>query len=260
MDEQQNLSDEQRIEKLLEEEAVARQKVQDALRHSPLTQPKEVIPAQEPLPVQEATTEERQEKAVEKDTEKEKVKKSEHKKEDNDKQATGIPGVMFHKTSDENTLVDVHVNNPLKRVIALLEEIKKQKAFSFTLRGSLGIMGVVLTLSVFGVFGGGKILCDKGLQTRTGTIRVLQVTEEHTDPTIPWSKAMLLKLFHVSTPITRQRVVLISDNEPPIHLVMTLKEKPEKLNGQQVIATGNLNGCSSTLSIPNEQSLEEYRI
>jgi len=43
------------------------------------------------------------------------------------------------KTEDQDTLIDVHVSNPLKRIVELLQDIKKQKAFSFTLKGSLGL-------------------------------------------------------------------------------------------------------------------------
>ena len=54
-----------------------------------------------------------------------------------------------HKVT-QDALLDVHIGNPLRRITQLLEEIKRQKAFSFTLKGSLGIMGVALALSVFG--------------------------------------------------------------------------------------------------------------
>jgi len=37
--------------------------------------------------------------------------------------------------------------------VELLQDIKKQKAFSFTLKGSLGIAGVALALGMFGIFG-----------------------------------------------------------------------------------------------------------
>src|SRR5436190_1901612 len=59
-----------------------------------------------------------------------------------------------HYDKNKDDLLDVHVGNPLSRITKLLEDIKKQKAFNFTLKGSLGVMGVVLVLSVFGIFGG----------------------------------------------------------------------------------------------------------
>src|SRR3990167_9464453 len=78
------------------------------------------------------------------------------------------------KTKDDSTLLEIHIGNPLRKITQLLEEIKKQKVFSFTLKGSLGIMGVALALSVFGIFGGSKMLCDKGIQTQVGMIKELE--------------------------------------------------------------------------------------
>jgi len=45
----------------------------------------------------------------------------------------------YDKSQDD--LLDVHVANPLRRIAQLLEDIKRQKAFSFTLKGSLGLAG-----------------------------------------------------------------------------------------------------------------------
>jgi len=42
----------------------------------------------------------------------------------------------------EDDILDIHIGNPFRRIIALLEDLKKQKAFSFTLKGSLGIAGL----------------------------------------------------------------------------------------------------------------------
>ncbi len=66
-----------------------------------------------------------------------------------------INGTNKKVKESSDDLIDVHVGNPLRRVIELLQDIKKQKAFSFTLKGSLGIAGVALALGLFGVFCGG---------------------------------------------------------------------------------------------------------
>src|SRR3989344_7500955 len=90
--------------------------------------------------------------------------------------------VDYNKKQDD--LLNVHVGNPLKRVTDLLEDIKRQKAFAFTLKGSLGLAGVAIALSVFGIFGGSKMLCDKGTQTEVGIIRILNVQEAE-DSNVP---------------------------------------------------------------------------
>src|SRR5256885_10402131 len=89
-----------------------------------------------------------------------------------------LPGISIEKTKDDNTLVDVHVNNPLKRIETSLKEIKKQKAFSFDIRGSLGLAGIAIALTTFGIFGGSHALCGKGIQSHLGTIKSLQLMDE----------------------------------------------------------------------------------
>lgn len=55
----------------------------------------------------------------------------------------------------------------------MLEDIKNQKAFTFTLKGSLEIMGVALVIGSFGIFGGTRAFCEKGVQTKQGVIKSL---------------------------------------------------------------------------------------
>ena len=75
-----------------------------------------------------------------------------------------------HYSKKQDDLLDLHVGNPLRRITLLLEQIKKQKAFSFSIKGSLGIMGVALVAGTFGVLGVNNVLCDKGVQTRRGVL------------------------------------------------------------------------------------------
>ena len=114
-------------------------------------------------------------------------------------------------SKNQDDLIDIRIGNPLGRIIALLEDIKKQKAFSFTLKGSLGVAGVVLFVSVFGIFGGSKILCDKGLQTQVGTIKVLKAREIYSRevPVISY----LLYYLSPQKKLIKNRTVLVSDNK-----------------------------------------------
>ena len=56
--------------------------------------------------------------------------------------------------SNDQTLVDIHVNNPLHKIVELLQDIKTQKAFSFTLKGSVGLAGIAVAFAVVGIFVG----------------------------------------------------------------------------------------------------------
>jgi hypothetical protein len=155
---------------------------------------------------------------------------------------------------DQEDLLDIKIGNPLGRIMTLLEDIKKQKAFSFTIKGSLGIAGVVLTLSIFGFFGGNQLLCDKGMQSQIGTIRVLNMKEIYSKPVPVISYLMEL----VSPPIKqiKSRTILIKKDGQTIYLPFSEKVDFTKYSGGQVIATGSYNSCSQVLVVDNSTGIE----
>lgn len=161
--------------------------------------------------------------------------------------------VQYNKNQDD--LLNVHVGNPLKRITDLLEEIKKQKAFAFTLKGSLGLAGVAIALSVFGFFGGSKILCDKGTQTQIGTVRVLNTMEPESSniPLIGFFVDFLRNTLGTQT--THNRIVLELEDTSTIQLPLT-KASPQTFKDQLVYTTGPYDSCSRVLKA---QSIEVYK-
>ncbi len=167
-----------------------------------------------------------------------------------------------HYSKSQDDLIDLHVGNPLRRIALLLEDIKRQKAFNFTLKGSLGIMGVLLTLSVFGIFGGGQVLCERGTQVEIGTVRQLQIVEEDPSTGIP----VLAQILDYFRPVQkRPKFVLIKNDESVIQLPYSRNVDLTKFTnpispdlGQKVIATGNYNSCSQTLTVKNPLAVEPY--
>lgn len=155
---------------------------------------------------------------------------------------------------NEDDLLDIHIGNPLHRIAKLLEDIKKQKAFSFTIKGSLGIAGVILVLSVVGIFGGGKIICDKGTQTYIGTIKVLKAKE------IYQKKVPVLSYFLdiVAPPVKeiKNRTVLIKSNEEVISLPYNDAVDLTIYNNQRVAVTGGYDVCSETLNVTDPNAIE----
>ncbi|OGH04564.1 MAG: hypothetical protein A2W22_04840 [Candidatus Levybacteria bacterium RBG_16_35_11] len=155
---------------------------------------------------------------------------------------------------NEDDLLDIHIGNPLHRIVEILQDIKKQKAFSFTIKGSLGIAGVVLVLSVVGIFGGGKIICDKGTQTYIGTIKVLKAKE------IYQKKVPILSyvLDIIAPPVKeiKNRVVLIKANEDVISLPFSEVVDLTIYNNQRVAVTGNYDVCSNILNVAEQNAVE----
>ncbi len=166
--------------------------------------------------------------------------------------------ISLSKTHDNNTLVDIHIGNPLQRIIKLLEEIKRQKAFSFTLKGSLGIMGVILALSLFGLFGGNKMLCDKGNQSHVGRVRILEIPDREESP-IPVLSSLINaynSLFVVQK--FYPRIVLVKPDASVIHVPFTTVLNLYAFENKNVMATGQYNSCSQTLNLNHQYAVEIY--
>lgn len=166
--------------------------------------------------------------------------------------------ISSSKSSKEEKLIDLEVNNPLKRITQLLEDIKKQKAFSFTLKGSLGIMGVALTLSVFGVLGGTKLFCDKGVQSHIGVVRVLAYPEVETSdvpfigPVIDYYKSWFENRYAPD----KYRTVMIQNDDKVIYIPYSRYLNTHNITGNEIIATGSYDACSQTLKVKDNGGID----
>lgn len=153
--------------------------------------------------------------------------------------------IDYNKNQDD--LLNVHVGNPLKRITELLEEIKRQKAFAFTLKGSLGLAGVAIALSVFGIFGGSKLLCDKGVQTEIGLIKILN-SQEAENSNVPLLGFVIDYLKGaIGTQTTHNRIILQMRNDSVINLPYSGKINFSIYKNKEVYVTGNYDSCSRTL-------------
>lgn len=159
----------------------------------------------------------------------------------------------IHKSKDDE-LLDIHVGNPLRRITELLEQIKKQKAFSFTLKGSLGIMGVVLVAGTFGILGGSKALCDKGTQTKIGEVRELSY-KENSERNFLYYIPFLDKFF----PERRiNRKILLDSSGKIIHLIgKNDVDFMMSYTPSQKILTGSFDSCSDTLTVDDQNGIQQ---
>lgn len=157
-------------------------------------------------------------------------------------------------SKNQDDLLNIHIGNPLRKLVALLEDIKKQKAFSFTLKGSLGLVGVVLALSLFGIFGGDKLLCSKGIQSQIGIIKVLNF-KESSSPSVP----LLNSLFFIHNSVSVNRIVLLKKDDTAIKLENIKPEDVSKFSAFPVIATGEYDSCNQALILKDANSLQYDR-
>jgi hypothetical protein len=165
---------------------------------------------------------------------------------------------------DDDTLIDIHLNNPLKKITEILEDIKRQKAFSFTLKGSLGIMGVALSLSVFGFFGTTHALCDKGIRTESGIIRVLHpdLTEDK-HPGLYGKITSTLRYYssllsgdEIPKNKNEARYILVKEDKT---ILLLLPEDGVRLGQSkniEMFVTGSFDVCTMEMRIEKPENLE----
>jgi hypothetical protein len=166
------------------------------------------------------------------------------------------------KEDEDATIVDVHIKNPLKKIIELLEEIKQQKAFTFTLRGSLGIAGVALVLSMTGLLGTSYALCDKGMQTHIGTLKALNANEVEEDSILNRIKNIndyftALLTGKKMEDRTDKRSVLVKMNFDTIQIIRGRDVSLLPYRNREVIVTGPYNSCSLMLKVQNQSEIEK---
>ncbi len=157
-----------------------------------------------------------------------------------------------HYSKKQDDLLDLHVGNPLRKITQLLEDIKKQKAFSFSIKGSLGIMGVVLVAGTFGVLGVNNVLCDKGMQTDKGTLEVLNI-KENSDPSfLDYIPVLSSFITHPQS----SRIILTDIDNKVIHVVTRNGVNLSMFLGVPVTISGNYDSCSQKMTVPDASGVQ----
>lgn len=158
-----------------------------------------------------------------------------------------------------DTLIDVHINNPLTKIVELLKDIKKQKAFTFSVKGSLGIVGVMVILTGGGLLGGSKILCNKGTQAKIGQVQVLAFSQD--TASVQPIRTKIRAILGITPPADTlkevQWVILIDSQNIATKLSSTNQTYLESFAGRTVTAVGDYNMCTQELKIL-PKGLQDY--
>ncbi len=156
------------------------------------------------------------------------------------------------KSKKEDELINIHVGNPLKRITQLLEDIKNQKAFTFTLKGSLGIMGVALVIGSFGVFGGTKAFCQKGVQTKEGSLKILNYQDVQQNSWLDFIP--IINSFFKKGMINR--TILITSDSQIFRVIFADLARSPSLNPTPYLVTGSLDSCANTITVEDGNGVQ----
>lgn len=164
--------------------------------------------------------------------------------------------VRTEKGTDDETLVDIKITNPLHRITQILQEIKDHQATTFSFRFTIPIIALPIFLLVAFQLGRSETRCAESFVTKVGTIKTVEVM-------VPESRSWLDDLVSAVPFIpppsdtmikVRRSLLLTPDNQ-----TFTIEQKAgimvAPFESQQVFLTGAYNPCSQVVSLDSQQNI-----
>lgn len=169
--------------------------------------------------------------------------------------------VNTQEVKDDDTLVDIKVANPLRKIVKILEEIKKKQSTTFSFRFTIPL--IALPVFLFAAFQLGRVQsnCSPEFVSRIGTLRTLSVAMPKQSTGLI---SDVLSFMGISTQQklndfeTLPKTILITDTDNPISVLHPESYPISSFEDQRVIITGNLSKCTDTLSLDSFQNISLY--
>lgn len=177
-----------------------------------------------------------------------------------------LVNIEQNKTTDDTTLVDVKITNPLRRITQILENIKKHQSTQVDLKFTIPL--IALPIVILGAFTLGRFTtnpCESGITTMNGVIYQLQSKEVAQFPGFVERLTGFVTFFNPFAPkkveTVGQRIVLVTDEGKTVQLISnasTTRDVVTSYTGRRVFVTGDSNHCTQTLSLKNSQDIELF--
>ncbi len=165
----------------------------------------------------------------------------------------------IEESSNEETILDIKVHNPLKRITQLLQDLKKHQTTTVSLRFTIPIIALPIVLFVAFQIGRAQTLCAQTFTTQAGTVQVLQVKVPRAAPT---ALSLVLSFFpSVPQPtadlIDQERAILLLPSSEVVHIIHPRTVEVFPFVGQSVLLTGNYSACTRSITLDHQQNLSE---
>lgn len=165
----------------------------------------------------------------------------------------------IEESSNEETILDIKVHNPLKRITQLLQDLKKHQTTTVSLRFTIPLIALPIVLFVAFQIGRAQTLCAQTFTTQAGTIQVLQVKVPRTAPT---ALSLVLSFFpSVPQPtadlVDQERAILLLPTSEVVHIIHPRTVDVTPFVGQSVLLTGNYSACTRSITLDHQQNLSE---
>ena len=163
------------------------------------------------------------------------------------------------EAEDNDTLIDIKVTNPLKRIYTLLQDIKKHQSTTFSLRFTIPLIALPVFLFVAFQLGRGDYLCNQKSTSKIGMVKNISVdvpldgTKEYSFiwnflPFLPGGKPQ-------TTYKPEKRVLLLSEGKEPIQIIHTLDIDFTNYQGQNTVITGFYSECTNVMTVNSKNNI-----
>ncbi|MDP2692836.1 MAG: hypothetical protein Q8O88_04325 [bacterium] len=163
-------------------------------------------------------------------------------------------------TNDDETLIDVKVNNPLHKITQLLQQIKSHQSTTVSMRFTIPLIALPIVLLAAFQLGRVQTTCSPVFTSQVGNLQILSLQVPKIDSS--WYSPFVNLLPGNFIPqktigFTREdRAVLLTQDGNTLSLLPAKGLNLSALNNMQVIVSGEYSACNKAITIDNQSNIK----
>lgn len=163
---------------------------------------------------------------------------------------------------DDETIIDIKVQNPLRKIIHILEEIKKHQSTTFSFRFTIPLIALPIFLLIAFQLGRAQTACSQSFTSKIGLIRNVTVDAPKDQPN--WWSQLFSFLPGVppfekpSDLMPAKRSILVSRDGDVITILPASGISLLSYQNQAVILTGNYSACTHVVTLDSPQNITSF--
>ncbi len=175
-----------------------------------------------------------------------------------DPQVSGL--LRASATDDDETLINVKVNNPLHKIMELLQSIKNHQSTTVSLRFTIPLIALPIVLLAAFQLGRVQTTCSPVFTSQVGTLQIISLQVPRTDSAwyTPFTNLLPGNFAPQKTKgfTGEDRAILLSREGTTLSLLPAVGVSLTAFNHQSVIVSGEYSACNKALTIDNPANIQ----
>jgi len=173
-----------------------------------------------------------------------------------------VSGLLSTATSDDDdeTLVNVKVNNPLHKITQLLQQIKEHQSTTVSMRFTIPLIALPIVLLAAFQLGRVQTTCSPVFSSQVGQLLIISLEIPKVDDT--WYSPFLNVIPGNFIPqrtvgfTHENRAVLLSKDGTTLSLLPAPGINLSNFNHTQVITSGNFSACNKAITVDSPTNIQ----